>query len=131
MGVGIVEAGGEAGRVGVVELHQAVGVGQDGAEVQPVEEINAGFDVEALARGTLGFQQDCAVCPALQDNGGVLDQDHFRTACGRCVVAGDIDVAVIIHSDGIASSVTVARTGISVQPDLIAVGRIFDRDDVI
>jgi hypothetical protein len=72
LGVGVVEAGGEVGGVGVVELHEAVGVGQDGAEVQPVEEINAGFDVEALAGGALGFQQDCAVWPALQVTGEYL-----------------------------------------------------------
>jgi hypothetical protein len=35
--VGVVEAGGEIGGVGVVELHEAVGVGQEGAEVKPVE----------------------------------------------------------------------------------------------
>ncbi len=35
--ISVVEAGGEIGGVGVVELHEAVGVGQDGAEVKPVE----------------------------------------------------------------------------------------------
>jgi hypothetical protein len=39
------------GGVSVVELHEAVGVGQDAAEVQPVEQVGAGLDVEGFAGG--------------------------------------------------------------------------------
>jgi hypothetical protein len=52
----IIKAGVVLRSVGIIKLHEAVGVGQDGAEVQPVEEISAGFDVEALAGKALRFQ---------------------------------------------------------------------------
>ncbi len=53
--VGVVEAGREVGGVGVVELHKAVGVGQDGAEVKPVEKVRTGLNVKGFTGRALGF----------------------------------------------------------------------------
>src|SRR5580658_9395907 len=80
LGVGGVEAGGVGGGVGVVELHEAVGVGGGQAEVEPVEQVGAGLDVEVLAGGALGLQEDGAVGAALQGDGGVFDGDDFCPA---------------------------------------------------
>ena len=48
VGVAAVEAEGDGGGVGVVELNQAVGISGIGDEALPVEEVGGGFDGVAL-----------------------------------------------------------------------------------
>ena len=105
---GEVEAGAVLRGVGVVELEEAVGVGQTLAKVLPGLQVGAGLDVKALAGRTLRLQYYSAIGLALERERGVFDGDNLRAAAGQGIIAGDLDVAGVIDEDGVARVIAIA-----------------------
>ena len=93
-----VEAGGVVGGVGVVELHQAVGVGRRAAQVQPRLQVRAGLDVEALPGRPLRLQQHRAVRAPLQDDGSAIEKTEGSSVLSVDTTPYWVTPALICHS---------------------------------
>ena len=117
--------------VGVIELEKAIAVGGALAEVLLDSQIAAGLHVKALSGRTLRLQQHRAVRAPLQGDGRVLDGHDLRPARRRGFIPGHINIAVVIHGDGVAHGIAIARPVIALQPNLIPVRIILNRHNVI
>ena len=87
---GEVEAGGELGGVGDVELEEAVGVGGTRAEVLPGLQVAAGLDVKVFAGQTLRLQKDVA-------NAQELDGSHYIGAKKVSKGRTDTDMLLVVR----------------------------------